>query len=362
MLKMFNYARSNNENQNAIVDSALELARGYYEGNKPADYDEKNKAVLEGMAKFAVEGTKFEAMYENEGLKIFNHSQVKNSTNVRENFDVILAQIVTAIVPEVVNDTFSRFIAEIHQVGFGETARFLIESNDLFRVNSKAEGVRKGVDQPLFDNEITVNASNHTIDTHIDWYPLAAGVFNIGSWGVRVARSFMAYIFIKAIKGMTSATTEFGAAYTANGVTPELFGDLKAKVSAANGGMGVIAIGTPVALSKLSLQGNFQVQVGEEMTKVGYLDQYLGTPIVAIDNVLVPGTTNGAAKLALPNDTIYLIPAAGDKPVKIVFEGNEVAVVFDPEHCSDTRLGLSVEMRFGVSTVCGSKYGTIKLA
>ena len=362
MLKMFNYTRSSNENQNAIVDSALELARAYYDGKKPADYDEKNKLVLESMAKFAVEGTKFETMYENEGLKIFNHSQVKNSTNVRENFDVVLAQIVSAIVPEVVNDTFARFIAEVHQVGYGETARFQIESNDLFRVNSKAEGVRKGVDQPLFDNEITVNATNHTIDTHIDWYPLASGTFNIGSWGVRIARSFMAHIFIKAIKGMTAATTEFGSAYTINGITPELFGDLKAKVSAANGGMNVIVIGTPVALSNLSLQGNYQVQVGEEMTKVGYLDQYLGTPIVAIDNVLVPGTTNTSAKLALDNKVMYMIPAAGDKPVKIVFEGNEVSVNFVPENCSDSRLGLSVEMRYGVSTICGSKYGTIKLA
>ena len=118
MLKMFNYTRSNNENQNAIVDSALELARAYYDGKKPAAYDEKNKLVLESMAKFAVEGTKFEAMYENEGLKIFNHSQVKNSTNVRENFDVVLAQIVSAIVPEVVNDTFARFIGDIPSRSF----------------------------------------------------------------------------------------------------------------------------------------------------------------------------------------------------------------------------------------------------
>lgn len=63
-----------------------------------------------------------------------------------------------------ITQTFSRFIAEVHQVGYGETARFIIESNDLFKVNSKAEGVRKGVDQPIFDDEITVNARPCTID------------------------------------------------------------------------------------------------------------------------------------------------------------------------------------------------------
>lgn len=361
MMKYFSYNRSENEIQNAIVDSALELARATYENRKPADYAEKNTELLKSMGKFAVEGTKFEADFENQGLAIFSRTQVKNSTAIRENFNVVLAQIITAIVPEVVNDTFTRFIAEIHQVGYGETSRFTIESNDLFRVNSKAEGVRKGVDQPMFDNEITVNAKPATIDAAIDWYPFAAGVFDMGNFGVKIAKSYMAYIFLKAIKGMTAASTEFGAAYTINGVTPQLFGDLRAKVSAANGGMGVIVIGTPVALSNLTLQGNYQVEVGEEMTKVGYLSQYLNVPVIAVENVLVPGTTNTTAKLALPNDVMYMIPAAGDKPVKIVFEGNEIAVSFDPEHTSDKRYGISIEMRIGVSTICGAKYGTIKL-
>ena len=62
------------------------------------------------------------------------------------------------------------------------------------------------------------------------------------------------------------------------------------------------------------------------------------------------------------HDGMTRIVMDADKPVKIVFEGNEVSVNFVPENCSDSRLGLSVEMRYGVSTICGSKYGTIKLA
>lgn len=182
-----------------------------------------------------------------------------------------------------------------------------------------------------------------------------------GNFGLKIALSYRAFIFTSAIKGMAKAVTEFGNAYAANGVTPELFGDLREKVSAANGGMGVIAIGTAVALSSLSLQGNYQVEIGEEMNKVGYLDQYLGVPLMALNNPVVPGTVNGDVKLALDNKKIYLVPVAGDRPVKIVFEGNEVAVNFDPEHTSDKRYGISVEYRFGVSAVCGSKYGIINL-
>ena len=79
-------------------------------------------------------------------------------------FSIQFRHSITVIVPEVVNETFEAYIAETHQVGYGETARFKIESNDLFKVNEKAEGVRKGVDQPMYDDEFTVHAKPLTID------------------------------------------------------------------------------------------------------------------------------------------------------------------------------------------------------
>lgn len=361
MRKYFNYRRSNDEAFNSLVDATLELARAKYEGKQVSDYSEKNAMLIESMGRKMVEGTRYEADFESEGMKVFERPMVRNNSLVRENFNAVIAQITNAIVPEVVNDTFSRFLSEVHQVGFGETARFIIESNDLFKVNAKAEGVRKGVDQPVFDDEITLNARPCTIDAAIDWYPMIAKILDFGSFALRIAKSFSAYIFLKAIKGMTVATSEFGAAYSTNGVTPQLWGTLRERVSAANGGANVIAVGTAVALSSVSLQGNFQVEIGEEMNKVGYLDQYLGVPLVAVNNVLVPGTTNTTATLALDDKKIYMIPVAGTRPVKILFEGDEVSVAFNPDETSDKRYGISIEMRIGVSAIVSSKYGTINL-
>ena len=97
------------------------------------------------------------------------------------------------------------------------------------------------------------------------------------------------------------------------------------------------------------------------MNKVGYLDQYLGVPLIALKNVLLPGTTNTSATLALDDRTIYMVPVARDNPVKILFEGNEVSVSYNPDDSSDRRYGISVELRVGVSAVCGSKYGVINI-
>lgn len=362
MRKLFTYNRNYGDDSfNNLVDCALDLARATFDGKKAADYNDKNAELLAAIGKYAVKGTPYEARYEAEKLDCFKSPMVNKNQAVRDNFNAVIAQIVSAYTPEVVNEDLERYIAEVKQVGYGDTARFVIESNALFKVNQKAEGVKKGVDEPMYDTEYTLHAHPITISTHIDWYPFAAGIFDMGNFALKVARSFEAYIFLKAVKGMTQATTKFGAAYTANGVTPTLWGTLKQRVRAANGGIGVIAIGTEVALSNCSLGGNYQVEIGEEMNKVGYLDQYLSVPLIALKNVLIPNTTNGSATLALPDNLIYFVPVAGDKPVKILFEGNEVTVEFNAKETSDSRMGIDVTMRVGISAICGAKFGTIQL-
>ena len=104
MKKYFGYSKTSDEVFNSLVDTTLELARESYEGKKSADYAEKNAELIEAMGKKMVEGTRYEADYEAAGLEIFAKPMVKNSASVRENFNAVIAQVVNAIVPEVVND------------------------------------------------------------------------------------------------------------------------------------------------------------------------------------------------------------------------------------------------------------------
>ncbi|MBO7732386.1 MAG: hypothetical protein J6S67_07530 [Methanobrevibacter sp.] len=104
MEKFFSYTRSTDESFNSLVDCTLDLARNCYEGKKGSDYEAKNAELLKAMGKKAVEGTRYEADFEAEGLKIFNKPMVKTNSTVRDNFNAVIAQVVNAIVPEVVND------------------------------------------------------------------------------------------------------------------------------------------------------------------------------------------------------------------------------------------------------------------
>ena len=369
MMEHFNF-NAQDDSFNAIIDSIVESAQARYEA-KSEPSKEDLRLQNEAIVKYALEGTRFEAKFEQEGLACMKNPQITKNETVRSNFEAVIAEVINAIAPSVTSADYSRFLAEVRQIGWGDTGRFIIRSNELFKVNEIAEGVNRGVLQPIFDNEVTVNPSPIEIATAIDWYAVAAGVFDWGDFGLRAGRSFEAYIFLKVIAAMTSVTdmTSVGSGqvsgYLANGYTPANWTALVQKVSAANGGAPVYAIGALGALMKVNNNGNgalgLQYYVGEDYLSKGYLDKFLGARMIPVDPALVPTTINTTADLAVPDDKIYLVAADAYKPVKIVFEGTSMTVERIPEETTDKRYGIRIQMRVGISAIVGSKFGCIKL-
>ena len=364
MMEMFNF-NSQDKTFDAIVTSIVDSAKTRFEAQTEPSKEEL-RLQNEAIVKYALEGTRFEAKFEQEGLACMKNPQITKNETVRSNFEAVIAEVVNAIAPSVTSADYSRFLAEVRQVGWGDTARFIIRSNELFKVNEIAEGVNRGVLQPIFDNEVTVNPSPIEIATAIDWYAVAAGVFDWGDFGLRAGRSFEAYIFLKVIAAMTSVTGDMiGAGYIANGYTPANWTNLVQKVSAANGGAPVYAIGSLGALTKVNTTGanglGLQYFVGEDYLSKGYIDKFLGARMIPVDPALVPTTINSTADLAVPDNKIYMVAADAYRPVKIVFEGNSMTVERIPEETTDKRYGIRIQMRVGVSAIVGSKFGRIDL-
>lgn len=358
-MEFFNYARKDNS-FNELVDSVIAMARASKAGERVENYAEAQKELNSKICEYAVKNTPFEADFTSQGLSLFKNPQVTSNPSVRSNFSVVIAQVLNAVTPEVASADYARFLADVHQVGWGDTARFLIDNNELFFVNEIAEGVQRGILQPIYNDEVTVNCAPIQVATSIDWYQVAAGVFDWGKMAIKAARSFEGYIFLKIVAAMGTAISGYGAAYSITGIAD--YAKLAARVSAANGGAPVYGIGTLVALNMVmpSVVG-LQYGLGQELAKEGYLDKYLGTKLIPLDQALVPGTINSTALFAVPDNKIYLVAADSNKPVKLVFEGDAVTVQEDKDTTTDKTYGLTITMRIGVSAVIGSKIGCITL-
>lgn len=365
MYEVYNYNRSENEKFNDIVDEAVFLASCHMSDKEmPADYEERNKALNEAICRYAVEGTRFESKFEKEGVSIMRSPVVNRNADVYQNYNVVIAEIINAIAPTVVSRAYTRYLAEVRQVGWGDTARFIVKSNALFQVNEIAEGVNRGVLQPIYNEEYVVNCKTVEIATSIDWYAVASGVaIDWGDFSYRAGRSFEEYIMVKIVMAMAQVADIAGEAYSIDGVDTEDWTTLADRVSAANGGARVYAIGTMAALNKaIPAEVGLQYGLGNEVAKEGFLNRYLGIPLFALDQAIRGTRVNTTADLMIPTNVIYMVASDANKPIKVVFEGDSVVVERIPEETTDKTYWVRIQMKLGIGVILGSKIGTINLS
>ena len=364
MYTVYNYNRSSNAKFNDIVDEAIFLASCHTEDKAmPADYESRNAELNKAICRYAVEGTRFESNFEEKGISIMKSPVVNKNADVYQNYNVVIAEIINAIAPTVVSRAYTRYLSEVRQVGWGDTARFIVKSNALFQVNEIAEGVNRGVLQPIYGNEYVVNTKTVEIATSMDWYAIASGVADWGDFAYRAGRSFEEYIMIKIIMAMAQVTDLAGEAYAIDGVDVSNWTTLADRVSAANGGARVYAVGTMAALNKaIPQEVGLQYGLGNEVAKEGFLNKYLGTILIPIDQAIRGTKVNTTADLMIPTDVIYMIASDANKPVKVVFEGDSVTVERIAEETTDKTYTVRIQMKLGVGVILGSKIGTISLS
>lgn len=364
MLQTYSYNKQA-ENFNDIIDTVIDHVGQNMEKKFAADYKEDVKNLNAVIVRYCLEGTRYAEKYAEHVLDAVKDPRVKRDATFKDNFNAVIAEVIVAAAPMVSAPKYTDALAEVVQVGFGDTARFVANSNALFKVNEIAEGVQRGVLQPIYNDEYTVNATPVEIATAINWYQVAAGTFDWGLFGLRAGKSFESYIFLKIIAAMTSAAALVGAGYSASGMSDANWDSLSERVRAANAGADVYAIGTVSALSQVIPANNYlQMGLGEEVAKEGALSRYHGTPLIIIPNVLKPMTINSTADLAIPATKIYFVGADTYRPVKVVFEGDSVIVeenAFEMGN-ADRTYQIKIEYRIGISAIVGSKFGTLTLA
>lgn len=364
------------DEQKVLVESGFRVAKQYMaDRNKDThkdvfsvlndnmidNYKEINDLTVEKIAKYSAK----KAFGKADNFELHNVADpnVHNNRVFKETFAAVVAQIMTPIVPAMISTEFMDF-ADVANIGWGDTARFKVNSNDTFYVTRLAEGVLNGSVQRVYNNEITVNPEPYNITTAVDWYQIAAGMFDLGEFIYKVGVSFSAYITQMIIQAIgANITKNASTAYIVNGFSTVTFARLAEILRAANGGAKVHAYGTLAALSNVIPSGttnaNLQVGLGQEWSRIGHLGTFMDVDLIRIPQILLPNTVNTTPLTGIPDDTIYMFADGGYKPVKLVFEGSAFTHDIVPTETPDKEMGLSVTLRMGTGFVAASKYGAI---
>jgi hypothetical protein len=164
------------------------------------------------------------------------------------------------------------------------------------------------------------------------------------------------------IKTFSDVVTAYGVAaspYVASGFSDANWNAIAQRVSSANNGSEVFAMGSLTTLGKVLPTGTLQYELGKEWSSRGFLDMYHGVRLALINPAMVPGTINSSALMIVPDGSIYFIGMGAYKPVKVVFEGENVVVETIPTQTSDKVAGMIITMRVGIAAVVGSRFGAI---
>jgi hypothetical protein len=363
MRQTFSYVKFNNETADTLVLSFNKLVDLSLEGkNETTEYKEANKCFSETLVEYCLEGTGIEYT----GIDVIKNPMVNTNYMFTSRFSTILAQAITPAVPTIAATGYDTLF-DVTQIGWGDNAKYTVDSNELFIVNDIAEGVARGGVQTTYNNEYTVTARRKQISTFVDWYHVASGKQDWGKFGQKIGTSFVAYIYASVVKAMTGVVTEaakYGiGGYVANGFTDSNWMTLGRNVQLANGNSKVYALGTNIALGTvLPTAASFRFGPDSEIVKGGYLTEYKDIPMVPLGNAIVPGTINESPEALIPDNMIYMVAMGSYKPCKVVIEGNNVVVAPDPLTTADHTYGMTIDMRIGVDVVVGSKFGCLKLS
>lgn len=169
MKHIFSYNKFNDEALDNIVESGYALTQAFLEGKgNTHEYSEANSKFNEGLMRFCAEGN----VMKYNGLEDIKNPMVHKNSAFLEKFDVVLAQILTPVIPTVVSAGYDQLFDTV-QVGFGDSGKFSVESNELFIVNDLAEGIRNGAQQTASNTEYTLQAQRQSVSLYCDWLKIA---------------------------------------------------------------------------------------------------------------------------------------------------------------------------------------------
>ena len=138
--------------------------------------------------------------------------------------------------------------------------------------------------------------------------------------------------------------------------------ELVEDVQTANGCEAVI-MGTKTALAKLSTLTDTQWisnNMKDERYTTGRLGLWEGIRLVEIPQAFAP---NDTSKKLVDNNRLLVMPVADNRFIKVYNEGDaQIKEVSDKDVNMDMTLEYEYQMKMGVATVIGRKFGTWKIS
>lgn len=247
-------------------------------------------------------------------------------------------------------DEFFNALVDFRNVAEGDSPVFVANDSTLFYVSEAADGTQGIRRQRLSGvTETTIPTSLKVVKFYEELNRVLAGRIDMNELINKVSESMRQKLrtdMYKVWENVTPAQLGGNAYYPVAGPFDEdTMLDTIAHVEAAAGGKQATIIGTKKALRNL---GSSIMSDGakEDLYGLGYYGKFYGSPVIAVPQRHVPGTTNFVF-----DDDMLTIVAGDDKPIKVVYEGNPIVIMGDPFKNADLTQEFMYGEKYGMGIV-----------
>ena len=321
----------------------------------------RNIEEIKDLARHAVRGTvpaDFTASKEevNETLREELSALAKDYNTYRRNkYDIfeIIQEAADEIIPNEVLSTMGQF-AEVRQFPNNVKPQFKVKKGRARAKRFVTRAAQSGVYRAFRLDTDVVDVNTYAVGTaaYIDFERFLSGDEDMAEMASIITESIQDYIYEDIQKALRATINEVSRP-TANKVTTssfdaDQFAKLCATVKAYGNGAVIFAPPEFVAeMGPLAVNSNITPNVSvndiEDIRTKGYIGIFRGCPIVQLPQSFTDETN--AMKVIDPQ-LIYIFPDAGEKPIKVVFEGQTLVKEFENR---DWSTELQTYQKFGVA-------------
>lgn len=264
-----------------------------------------------------------------------------------ELFGFIETVISASIIDELQNDDYFMSMVDMRNVPYGDQNIFEVEDTDLYVVDDAAQGtmgIRRQRLSGITSTPIPTRWKFVRIYEELD--RVLSGRVDFNVFIDRVIRSFRAQMLNDVYGLWANATaSDIGGNFypTAGSYNESTLLNLIEYVEAAAGGRTATIIGTKAALRNL-VPAIISDNQKDDLYNMGYTGKFYGSPVVAI-----PQRFKAGSQTFVFDDKKLTIIAGDDKPLKVVMEGDPLAITRNPFDNAD----MTHEFYYGEKYGCG---------
>lgn len=319
-------------------------------------FEQKEEQINDMIIKEALKRTNMPYLAEASVDQIFTHPLVKH-----EVFAVV-SSIVDMILPQTLIDSISLY-SDVRTIGFGDSAQFDVESNDLFSVSQFGRAKRNSFAYKQFMGTKTILPVNHALTAYVDLYRVLSGKESLARFVVKVIRSmetamrndvYDSFAAMAAALPTTATTGLQVAGYSQDSLTR-----LLEQVTSWNGGQKAMVIGTSRALANvLPNDANYRYTLDDPYMTLGHVRTAFGYDVMELPQV-ADYSTEWALKIA--NDRLWILSPSAQKFVKLVLEGSTITITDDVYENKNLTQRATMHKAWGVGVASNSVLGTLTL-